>query len=41
MERREIHPYRILGGKPGGNKPVRRPRRRWVDNNKIDFRETG
>jgi ABC-type Fe3+ transport system permease subunit len=24
--------YRILVGKPGGKRPLRRPRRRWVDN---------
>jgi hypothetical protein len=27
MERKEIHQYRILWGKPGGNNPPRRPRR--------------
>jgi hypothetical protein len=32
-------PYRILVGKPEGNKPLGRPRRRWVDNIKIDLRE--
>jgi hypothetical protein len=31
--------YRILVGKPKGKRPLRRPRRRWVDNIKIDFRE--
>jgi hypothetical protein len=31
--------YRILIGKPEGKRPLRRPRRRWVDNNKIDLRE--
>jgi hypothetical protein len=30
---------RILVGKPEGKKPLGRPRRRWVDNIKIDFRE--
>jgi hypothetical protein len=30
--------YRILVGKPG---PLGRPRRRWVDNIKIDLREIG
>jgi hypothetical protein len=24
--------YLVLVGKPEGNRPVRRPRRRWVDN---------
>jgi hypothetical protein len=31
--------YRILGGKPEGRRPLRRPRRRWVDNIKMDHRE--
>jgi hypothetical protein len=31
--------YRILVRKPEGKRPLRRPRRRWVDNNKIDLRE--
>jgi hypothetical protein len=30
---------RILVGKPEGYKPLGRPRRRWVDSNKINFRE--
>jgi hypothetical protein len=29
---------RILVGKPEGKRPVGRPRRRWVDNIKIDLR---
>jgi hypothetical protein len=33
--------YRILVGKPEGKKPLGRPRRRWVDNIKIDIREIG
>jgi hypothetical protein len=33
--------YRILMEKPERKRPVGRPRRRWVDNNKIDLRETG
>jgi hypothetical protein len=33
--------YRILMGKPEGNKPLGRPRRRWVDNIKMDLREIG
>jgi hypothetical protein len=33
--------YRILVGKPGGKRPLGRPRRRWVDNIKIDLREIG
>jgi hypothetical protein len=33
--------YRILVGKPEGKRPLGRPRRRWVDNNKIDLIEIG
>jgi hypothetical protein len=33
--------YRILVGKPGGKRPLGRPRRRWVDNIKKDLREIG
>jgi hypothetical protein len=28
-------------GKPGGKRPLRRPRRRWKDDNKMDYRERG
>jgi hypothetical protein len=28
-------------GKPEGKRPLGRPRRRWVDNIKMDLRETG
>jgi hypothetical protein len=31
----------ILVGKPEGKKPLARPRRRWVDNIKMDLREIG
>jgi hypothetical protein len=31
--------YRILVGKPEGKRPLGRPRRRLVDNIKMDFRE--
>jgi hypothetical protein len=31
--------YRILVGKPGGKRPLGRPRRRWEDNIKVDLRE--
>jgi hypothetical protein len=31
--------YRILVGKPEGKGPLGRPRRRWVDNIKVDHRE--
>jgi hypothetical protein len=33
--------YRLLVGKPEGKRPLRRPRRRWVDNIKRDLREVG
>jgi hypothetical protein len=33
--------YRILVGKPEGNRPLRIPRRRWVENIKMDLREIG
>jgi hypothetical protein len=33
--------YRILVGKPEGKRPLRRPRRRWKDNIKMDLREIG
>jgi hypothetical protein len=32
---------RILLGKSKGKRPLGRPRRRWVDNNKIGSREIG
>jgi hypothetical protein len=32
---------RILVGMPEGKRPLVRPRRRWVDNIKMDFRERG
>jgi hypothetical protein len=31
--------YRILVGKPEGKRPLRRPRRRWVNNIKMDKME--
>jgi hypothetical protein len=33
--------YRILVGKPEGKRPLGRPRRRWVDDIKMDLREIG
>jgi hypothetical protein len=36
-----IGSLRILVGKPEGKRPFGRPRRRWVDNIKVDLRETG
>jgi hypothetical protein len=35
----EENAYSILVGKPEGKRPLGRPRRRWVDNIKIDPRE--
>jgi hypothetical protein len=32
--------YRILVGKPEGKRPLGKPRRRWVDNIKMDLKET-
>jgi hypothetical protein len=29
--------YRLLGGKPEKKIPLGRPRRRWIDNIKMDF----
>jgi len=36
---RDVH--RVLVGKPEGTRPLRRPRRRWEDNIKMDLREVG
>ena len=33
--------YRILVGKPGGKRPLRRPRCGWEDNTKMDLQEVG
>jgi hypothetical protein len=33
--------YRILVGNPEGERHLGRPRRRWVDNIKMDLREIG
>jgi len=38
-ERRDV--YRILVGKPGGERPPGRPRRRWEDKIKMDLQEVG
>jgi len=32
---------RVLVGKPGGKRPLGRPRRRWEDNIKINLQEVG
>jgi hypothetical protein len=38
-EKRNV--YKILGGMPEGKRPLGRPRRRGVDNIKMDLREIG
>ena len=38
-EDRGVH--RVLVGKPGGKRPLGRPRRRWEDNIKMDLQEVG
>jgi hypothetical protein len=35
------NPYRISVGKPEGKRPLGRPRRKWVDNIKMDLGEIG
>jgi hypothetical protein len=35
----KMNAYRILVGNPGGKRPLGIPRRRWVDNIKMDLRE--
>jgi hypothetical protein len=39
METRNV--CKILVGNSDGKRPLGRPRRRWVDNIKMDFREMG
>jgi hypothetical protein len=38
-EKRNV--YRLLVGKPEGKRPLERPRRRWVDNIRMDLGEVG
>jgi hypothetical protein len=38
-EKRNV--YRLLVGKPEGKRPLGRPRRRWIDNIKMDLLEMG
>jgi hypothetical protein len=33
--------YKVLVGKPEGKRPLGRPRHRWEDGIRMDFRETG
>jgi hypothetical protein len=39
MEKRNA--YRLLEGKPEGKRPLGRPRRRWMDNIRMDLGEVG
>jgi hypothetical protein len=39
MEKRNT--YRLLVGKPEGKRPLGRPRRKWVDNIRIDLGKVG
>jgi hypothetical protein len=32
---------KVIGRKPEGKRPLRRPRRRWIDNIKMDLSEMG
>jgi hypothetical protein len=38
-EKRNV--YRLLVGKPEGRRPLRRPRRRWINNIKMDLLQIG
>jgi hypothetical protein len=37
----KMNAYRVLLGKPEGRRPLGRPRRRWVNNIKMDLRDIG
>ena len=37
----EMGSYGFLVGKPEGKRPLGRPRRRWVDNSRMDLQEVG
>jgi hypothetical protein len=37
----ELNVYRFLVGRPEGKRPLRRPRRKWVDNIRKDLGEVG
>jgi hypothetical protein len=39
MEKRNV--YRLLLGKPEGKGPLGRPRRRWVNNIRMDLEDVG
>jgi hypothetical protein len=38
-EKRKVN--KVLVGKPEGNRPLGRPRRRWEDGFRVDLREIG
>jgi hypothetical protein len=38
-EKRNV--YKILVGRPEGKRPLGKPRRRWIDNIKMDLLEIG
>jgi hypothetical protein len=38
---KERNAYRLLVGRPEGKRPLGRPRRRWVDNIRMDLGEVG
>jgi hypothetical protein len=37
----KMNAYRLLVGKPEERRPLGRPRRRWLDNIRMDFEEVG
>jgi hypothetical protein len=37
----KMNVYRLLVGKPEGKRPLGRPRRRWMDNSKMELLEMG
>jgi len=41
LRRSQFSSYRVLVGKPEGRRPLGRPRRRWVDNIRMDLQEVG
>jgi hypothetical protein len=41
MNGEKMNAYRLLVGKPEGKRPLGRPRRRWIDNIRMDLGEVG
>jgi hypothetical protein len=41
MNREKRNAYRLLEGKPGGKRSQGRPRRRWVNDIRMDLEEVG